>query len=111
MKVKKSDITSEEIHAWFECDDATGQLYWKSTNEPAGHIGRKGRRFVSMFGLHIPATHIIWMLMYDRWPASGMVIHHRNTNPADDRIENLEEITKEEDDLNRRYGNKWIFLT
>lgn len=111
MKIKKSDLTSELIHAWFDYDDVTGHVLSRKTGEPVGNIGYKGRRSIDIAGIRFMNTHIIWMLLYDRFPLLGMVIHHRDNDPSNDRIENLIEVNKQEDDELRRYGRKWWFLT
>lgn len=44
---------------------------------------------------YIPRSHFVWEAHHGPLPA-GFIIHHRNEDPSDDRIENLQALTDEE---------------
>lgn len=52
--------------------------------------------------LPVPYSHLVWFLTHGRWPKLGMVLDHINNNPLDNRIENLQEVTEEENHRKRR---------
>ena len=47
----------------------------------------------------VPLANIVWAVTHDRMPAGQ--IDHINGNPKDNRIENLREVSRSENDMNR----------
>jgi hypothetical protein len=84
------------------CDD----ISFKSWN--AKHVGKKvftsrdddGYLRVRLFGRSYPAHRVIWALHYGKWPEGQ--IDHINGDPADNRIENLRDVSHAENGRNQR---------
>lgn len=55
---------------------------------------------VGLFGRRYYAHRLAWFLHYGRWPQGEL--DHVNGNRADNRIENLREVTRDENAQNRR---------
>lgn len=60
--------------------------------------------------LSIPLSHVVWLLSNGRWPYDGMHIHHRDDDPLNNTISNLEEVSPRDNHSyrlgksNGRYG-------
>lgn len=82
-----------------------GKLYWKSLTRwrPAGRsIGtrrKNGRVFLIVDGRTYAVHRLVWLLCKGAWPTSDL--DHVNRDPADNRIENLRECTKSQNQANR----------
>lgn len=103
-----STITPELLHELFEYRD--GQLYWKVSRQrvqrdrgPAGAIVKRGRGhgYVRIgINKNIYYAHrLIWMLHKGYMPAC---IDHVNGIRHDNRIENLREVTPQENSFNAK---------
>lgn len=57
----------------------------------------------SFLGTHIQITHIIWVLMYGRWPEEE--IDHRDKDRSNNKFSNLRECTRTSNMQNRRWNN------
>ncbi|NJM09579.1 MAG: HNH endonuclease [Bdellovibrionaceae bacterium] len=71
-----------------------GKLYrkTKSGGKPAGFRTADGYIYVGIYPDKYPAHHIVWLLHYKQWPKYE--IDHINGNRADNRIENLRDVTR-----------------
>ena len=88
------------------------QLYGKDYRfRGRGHEGKlagtsiRGRRRVGWLNIYWPSTHIIWLIVYGRLPGNDkgytVVIDHKDGNPSNDKLDNLEEVSKSEDACRR----------
>lgn len=89
----------------------TGKLTWK----PRGHPQWDGQNANSealasvfrgykrgkVFGVNHRAHRVAWALYYGEWPKGQ--IDHINGNRSDNRIENLREVTNQENAKNKRH--------
>ena len=83
----------------FNYDPDTGNLVWRKTlspNAPAGSVAgnayRKGGRIViGLLGRQYQAAHLVWVMFIGAAPAG--VIDHRDGDPANNRIENLRDVS------------------
>lgn len=96
----------EQVGATFGYDPITGALTWKictsnraPIGSPAGSRNASGHIMVTFFGHRIFAHRIGWFLTYGAWPGE---IDHKNRNPSDNRIENLREVTHQQNIINRK---------
>lgn len=82
-------------------DSRTGMLIWKIKPRKASFIGDTagclsplGYIHISFRGMQLKAHRVAWFLFYGRYPKN--IIDHINGNRADNRIENLREVTHRE---------------
>lgn len=95
-------MSPEDVKRHFRYDPETGvvtmvkYLGLREVGEVrVGTRPLKGRLKIFV-GRYVPATHIIWAIMHDRYPLPGMVIDHKDNDPSNDRFKNLQEITKQQ---------------
>lgn len=88
-------------------DDATGILRWREdrgsrakAGEPAGTSTKRGHLVVRVNNCLMLAHHVAWALRTGAWPEG--VMRHVNGDPSDNRIANLEVITKREANASTR---------
>lgn len=86
---------------------ATGALHHRVTRGPvkagavAGHSrARDGRVTVSIDGRSYLASHVAWAIMTGEWPTRE--VEHRDTDPTNDRWDNLRLATHQQNSFNRR---------
>jgi len=60
-----------------------------------GYIDKKGYRMLRILGRHVFEHQLVWELNYGEIP-KGYDIHHINGNKLDNKIDNLEILTKSE---------------
>lgn len=98
-------ITKELIAQCFEHRD--GKLYWKKVAHPnkqylvgqeAGSIHKTGYRHVTWLGKIHKVHRLIFILVHGYMPKE---IDHINGDRADNRIENLREVTRSENQYNK----------
>ena len=90
---------------------STGKMYWTSTvcrNRPAGteagHLHLKGHIVIQVNKKRYMAHRLAWLLHHGKEPSGD--VDHINGNPADNRIENLRDVTKQINQQNRRSAQK-----
>ena len=66
---------------------------WKRAGYLRTNVRVDGKRHV------VSLAYIVWAVTHDRMPAGQ--IDHINGNPTDNRIENLREVSRSENDMNR----------
>jgi len=98
-------ITKQDVKNCFEYRD--GYLYWKCVvhpnkqyllNKPAGSIHATGYRHVTWQGKVHKVHRLIFLLEHGYMPKE---IDHINGNRQDNRLENLREVTRSENQCNR----------
>lgn len=101
----KPSLTQEQAKELFEYKD--GALYWKKlcTNktkqrigEKAGYIHKHGYRIISFYGKQYKAHRLMFLYHHGYIPE---FIDHINGDRADNRIENLREVTRSENQYNK----------
>lgn len=79
-----------EITFWL--DDKTGFFYWRSPDARyatrADQPAERGR-YLQLKGRRYPAHNVVWFMHYAQWPDRKAIIH-KNRNPNDNRIANLD---------------------
>lgn len=99
-------LTQKYLHYVLHYDPVLGEFYWRhpapgrSVAGPAGSVGGSGYRYICIDGKQYSAGRLAWFYMYGRWPQE---IDHINRDPDDDRWENLREVSRRENNLNRGY--------
>jgi len=84
---------------WFE---SVNDRFWKIWNNRfagklAGSFDKKGYWVVVIFHKHYKAHRLAWLYVYGEWPQNH--IDHINHQTDDNRLENLREVT--------RFQNQW----
>lgn len=103
----KHEVNAEFVRFLFDYEKSTGSLIWanpllrskKRRGDIAGSIKRDGYRCVCIQGRYYQAHRVIWLYLYGRWPRGQ--IDHINCRRDDNRIENLRECTRVQNNWNR----------
>jgi hypothetical protein len=92
-------MTQDEVRRLFDYDAETGDLTWRVSPSNSVRIGNKagsdnGRGYLQvMVDRKLYLVHrVIWLLVHGYFPEHE--IDHVNRNRADNRLENLREVTK-----------------
>lgn len=105
MRAYRRDLTFDEVAAVLAYDPLTGVLTFRHASKrspagrPAGRRDKKGYLRTRM-GLGEYKNHrLAWLLYYGAWPTQE--IDHINGKTADNRIENLRDVSFSTNGLNR----------
>lgn len=86
-------------------DPATGQFRWRKdmgarakAGALAGSTAGRGYRKIVVFGHRYPEHWLAWLFVHGRWPSE---IDHINRNRSDNRVENLREATRSQNNINK----------
>jgi len=72
---------------------------------PAGTVLRPRNRIaISIEGRHYQPAHLVWFFVHGKWP--DLLIDHIDTNPENNRIENLREANTTQNAHNRKVSKK-----
>ncbi len=100
-----SDITAKRLRQLLDYDPVTGVFRWKvqrgrvSVGEVAGHIHAKHGRVNIKVGRKLYRAHrLAWLYVHGEWPE--LDIDHSNGNPSDNRLSNLRQATKTQNQAN-----------
>lgn len=96
-------LTQDKLKQALHYNPETGEFikHFKSGKvKRVGTIGAENQRMVSVNGKMYQAKKLAWLYVYGVYPK--FVIYHKNGNPDDDRISNLEAGVK-----GVRIGAKW----
>lgn len=90
--------------------DPSGNLIWKVkkavntvVGSIAGCIDDKGYRTIRLGGKNYKAHRLIWLYHHGEWPKNG--IDHIDRDPGNNRIENLRDVSRALNNLNRSLPN------
>lgn len=92
-----TELTKEQVRHFFFYDE--GVLFWRNPPKQhlekegkiAGNMSPKGYWKIQLFGRKYPRSRLVFLYHHSRFPQP--VCDHINKNRADDRIENLRELT------------------
>ena len=100
-----SSIPISRLHDVFTLDADTGKLFWKIkiankivVGSPAGWSRKDGYQQVQVDKERALVHHVVFAMTNGYWPKE---IDHINGNPADNRICNLREASRTENNYNR----------
>jgi hypothetical protein len=98
-------MDQRELKQYLEYNPITGIFVWKirrngrvRAGQQAGMIGPRGYRVITLNRKIYREHRLAWLYMYGVWPT---IIDHINRNPIDNRIENLREVTRSQNQQNR----------
>jgi hypothetical protein len=88
--------------------DPDGSLRWAKrakhssvcVGQMVGHLDKDGYRRFALKGKLYRASRIIWLMHYGEWPRGH--IDHINNDVSDNRIENLRDVTNQQNCFNRK---------
>lgn len=90
-------IPYETVRELFDYDEDLGVLIRKSTGKIAGSITHNQvsriRVQVKIKGIYYAASYLVWLHQTGEQVPPDLVIDHRNRNPLDNRLENLDICT------------------
>lgn len=98
------NITQQLLKEYFEYHD--GHLWWIKPTSRRVKIGQQfgtivhGYRRCQLFNKVYSEHRLIWLYHYGEWPKDQL--DHINGNPGDNRIENLREVTNQQNQFNKR---------
>ena len=106
---KDSEVTKELVDELFEYDSTTGNLLWRWPNgtaeagDVAGYVRPQGYRYIRINSRDYAAHRLVWLMHHGSFPRN--YIDHINNTRADNRIENLRDVTHAENMLNLAPGS------
>ena len=107
-------ITQSRLHELFDYDPNTGNLLWKvvrpnvKVGDVAGCIDKRdGYRLIRLDGRTYKAHRLVWLWHHGKWPDHQ--IDHIDRDPANNRIENLRDVSGSINQLNCDKPNKTGF--
>lgn len=110
MKLREAALSHEELTRLLDYNPETGVFRWKvrtSNRVKAGDVCRdkdgKGAGIISVNGIRYLAHRLAWFYFYKVWPEQE--IDHINRAPDDNRIANLREANRTQNNCNRSNFN------
>lgn len=100
-----TSLTADRVRELLSYDPDTGIFTWcvARPGMPAGSIAgwcdEKGYRRISIDDTPYRAHRLAWLWVHGVWPSSEL--DHRNQVKSDNRIENLREVTRAQNQQNR----------
>lgn len=101
------ELTQERLRALLHYDGDTGRFLWRVSRRgrakigtAAGTLGADGYLRILVDGGRYSAHRLAWLYVHGRWPSADL--DHANGNPSDNRIANLRECNKSENQQNRK---------
>jgi hypothetical protein len=106
MREVKPLPSPEDLRARLRYDPDTGRLYWRKNfrrvreGDRAGYDTGSGYRAIKVAQKQIMEHRVAWAIFYGEWPMRE--IDHINQNKSDNRIANLRDVDRTENNLNNR---------
>jgi hypothetical protein len=104
ITTKKPMLTGDNVRKIFDYNPKTGELFWKVRRPPvvpgkvAGCMGGRGYKVVRYNRKTLFQHRVIWLWVHGSWPIQE--IDHIDRNKANNRIENLRDVTHAVNRLN-----------
>lgn len=105
------DLSRSEIMEFLTYSPSTGEFRWKKRPGPrakvggiAGGLNGAGYREIELRGKTYQAHRLAWLFIHGMWPVGE--IDHENTIRDDNRIENIRDATRSQNQHNRRKNRK-----
>lgn len=97
------ELSAERLRSLLAYDPLTGSFQWRHTGRgrsigEAGFLDSKGYRRICIDGREYKAHRLAWLYVNEVWPRN--VIDHRNRIRADNRIDNLRDVSVAENTQN-----------
>ena len=98
------DIVSEELSKYLSYDCNTGDIRWivnkngVKVGAVASYLRPDGYRSIGILGRKYLAHRLAWLMHHGHWPE--LEIDHINRDRADNRISNLRQVSKAENQFN-----------
>lgn len=114
--MKLSEITREYVNSILDYDEYSGFFTWKVRSDArpqwnaryagtrAGSVNFGGYVMLVFSGINIPAHRLAWFLTNGAWPEGH--IDHANGDCSDNRINNLRECSRSENQQNRAISTR-----
>jgi len=100
-------LTADRLRDVLEYFPDTGDFVWRSqrgsrgiAGARAGTVGRAGYLQIQIDRTLYYAHRLAWLYVHGEWPA--VEIDHRNRDPLDNRIANLREANRSQNEQNKR---------
>jgi len=99
-------LTSEKLKEVLDYCPETGNFFWRvrrgrqKAGSLAGHADTHGYIMIRVFSKIYMAHRLAFLFVYDRFPIGDT--DHINRNRSDNRIENLREVTRSENNVNSK---------
>jgi len=106
----------KDIHLHLKYNPDTGEFIWIERkcgnrptlkNIPAGCYKNDGGLYINYQKKCYPATHLAFFFMVGRLPLKGKFIDHIDKNRANNKWNNLREVTPQQNQLNRKDSSKY----
>jgi len=88
----------QALREFFVYEPDSGAVLRRSDLKEAGWLTVKGYRSIRFRNLRLWTHRVVWFLNFGRWPEG--LIDHKNLNRADNRIDNLRDVTKKTNNQN-----------
>lgn len=103
-----AELTQKRLQELLRYDSNTGDFYWKVQTNSRAPIGAKagantvslGYRSINVDKKKYKAHNLVWFYFHGTFPSN--VIDHINGNSLDNRIENLRDVTQQQNTWNIR---------
>jgi hypothetical protein len=103
-----SELNAKILREILLYDGRTGVFIWRvrparnvKKGSIAGRVDGRGYGGINIRGRKYASHRLAWLYVYGEWPKGQ--IDHINRDPADNRIDNLRDVSGSENCRNRRY--------